>query len=84
MICKPILTDAERAVLQARLDDARSQYHSLITGTAARVVVDQNGERVEFTTANRGSLAAYISSLESQLAKVPAAMLVTPPAQFFF
>ena len=84
MIAKPILTDAERAVLQTRLEEARSAYHSLVTGTAARVVVDQNGERVEFTTTTRGALATYISSLESQLAVTPAALRVVPPAQFYF
>ena len=49
---------------QQRLDDARAQYHLLITGQAARVIVDQNGERFEYQLANAGRLAAYISSLE--------------------
>jgi len=80
----PILTDAERAALQAQLTEARSAYHSLVTGTAARVVVDQNGERVEFTTTTRGALATYIQSLESKLGTVPAALRVMAPAQFIF
>lgn len=53
---------------QALLNDARAKYHALVTGTAARVVVDQNGERVEFAAANRNSLYNYIQQLEGQLA----------------
>lgn len=50
--------------LQQQLDDAKTQYHLLITGQQARVFVDQNGERVEYTAANRASLLAYIERLE--------------------
>ena len=79
-----ILTPAEREIVTTQLADARSAYHSLMTGTAARVVVDQNGERVEFAVANRGALAAYILELEGKLALVSAAYRVSPPAMFFF
>lgn len=46
------------------LKEARQAYHQLQMGTSARVVVDQNGERVEFTAANRANLYAYIQQLE--------------------
>ncbi len=49
------------------LNDARKAYHALMTGTSPRVVVDQNGERVEFTAANGPKLYAYIQQLEMQL-----------------
>jgi hypothetical protein len=49
------------------LADAEAAYHSLLTGKSARVLVDQNGERVEFTAANRASLAAYIADLKRLL-----------------
>lgn len=49
------------------LQDARKAYHSLMTGTSPRVVVDQNGERVEFTAANGSKLYAYIQQLEAAL-----------------
>lgn len=49
------------------LEEARKAYHDLNTGKMARVVVDQNGERVEFTVANRTSLYNYIMKLESEL-----------------
>lgn len=46
------------------LKDARAAYHALKTGTMARVVVDQNGERVEFAAANANGLYNYIKELE--------------------
>ena len=49
------------------LADARAKYHALVTGMAPRVVVDQNGERLEFAAANRGSLYNYIQMLEAAL-----------------
>lgn len=54
--------------LQERLDAAETQYHLLVTGQQARVVVDgNNGERVEYTPANAARLAAYIADLKRQL-----------------
>lgn len=52
---------------QQMLDQARKEYHALITGTKARVIVDQNGERVEFTATTASRLAQYIKSLEAQV-----------------
>lgn len=54
--------------LKEKLDDAEAKYHKLLTGTLARVYVDQNGERIEYTAANAGRLAAYITSLKAQIA----------------
>lgn len=53
--------------LQDMLAEARKAYSLLITGGAVRVVVDQNGERVEFTAANRLSLNQYIQTLLSYM-----------------
>lgn len=47
------------------LADAKAQYHLLLTGQKASVVVDQNGERVEYTQANAAKLQAYIASLQA-------------------
>lgn len=58
------LTPEEKAVLEARLVEAKQAYHDLMTGVKARVVLDQNGERVEFTAPNRQALYAYIQELE--------------------
>lgn len=54
--------------LQQRIDDAKAKYHSLITGRAPRVVVDQNGERVEYAPTNADKLKAYIQTLEDEQA----------------
>ena len=61
------ITPEDKVILQARLDEAKQAYHDLLTGTKARVIVDQNGERVEFVTANRQALYAYIQELERVL-----------------
>lgn len=53
---------------QEKLDDAKAQLHLLLTGQQARVFVDQNGERVEYTAANRSALQQYVNQLERQIA----------------
>lgn len=58
---------ASNAQLQTWLTDAETAYHALLTGVSARVVVDQNGERVEYTAANRAALKAYIDELRGLL-----------------
>lgn len=52
---------------QEKLDAAEDAYHALVTGTSPRVVVDMNGERVEFTPATAGRLQSYIERLKAQL-----------------
>ena len=79
-----ILTDAERLVLQTRLDEAVAAYHQLTVGGAARVVVDQNGERVEFVAANSAKLASYITSLRLKLAPIGCGLQALAPARFYF
>jgi hypothetical protein len=67
--------------LQQRLDEAKAALHDLMTGRAVRVVVDQNGERVEYSVANRANLLAYISMLEAELAnpgRLPAVGAMRP------
>lgn len=50
------------------LVDAESAYHELTLGRSARVFVDQNGERIEYTAANAPRLKAYIKTLEAKIA----------------
>lgn len=57
----------DTAIIRERLDRAREQYDKLMTGRAARVLVDQNGERVEITAIKAADLAAYIRDLEAQI-----------------
>ena len=53
--------------LAAHLAEAREQYHALLTGQSPSVIVDQNGERIEYRPASAGKLADYINQLEAQL-----------------
>lgn len=85
MNCVPLTPEA-RALLEQQLKEAQAQYHTLQIGGAARVVVDQNGERVEFTSANKGNLYNYILSLKAQLGMFSPACGGMPirPAGFLF
>lgn len=49
------------------LKEAKAAYHELLTGQAAVVLVDSNGERVEYRPANVNQLRSYIRDLEAQL-----------------
>lgn len=69
---------------QQQLDSAREAYHNLITGRMARVVVDQNGERVEFTPANATRLQAYIQTLEAECRAAASGGRTRGPFGFFF
>ena len=55
--------------INEQLQQAQAAYHALLTGQQARVIVDQNGERVEFTAANSRSLYNYICQLQNMLAQ---------------
>lgn len=46
-------------------------FHELNVGRSARVFVDQNGERVEYTSINRAGLIAYINTLAARLGIPP-------------
>lgn len=54
------------ATIAQQLAEAEAAYHQLMTGKAVRVVVDQNGERIEYVQANVAKLAAYIDQLKRQ------------------
>jgi hypothetical protein len=49
------------------LAEARAKYHELMIGQSARVVVDEYGQRVEYTAANATRLMQYIQRLENEL-----------------
>jgi hypothetical protein len=71
-------TNAEKLV------EAESAYHSLMIGASARVVVDQNGERVEYTAANASRLQAYITSLKNLIADEAGTFRVKGPLGVIF
>ena len=68
--------------LQQKLDEAEAAYHALLTGTQPKVVVDQNGERVEYTSANATRLYLYIQQLKAQI--TPSTAAVNRPLNVFF
>lgn len=80
------LTSTQRVALEALLTEAQQAYHNLMVGGSARVVVDQNGQRVEFTAINASKLASYILSLQSQLGVCNGSPMLIPggPAKFIF
>jgi len=63
------LSAEEVTLYTQRLTEAESALHELNLGRAARTYVDQNGERVEYTVANRGALRTYIAELKALLGK---------------
>lgn len=67
---------------QEMLDEARRAYHALLIGVSAREVVDQNGEKVIYTAANRQALYNYILELQGVLN--PSVAPNNGPATFTF
>lgn len=73
-----------REVLQQRLLEAEDAYHDLMTGNAVRRIVDQNGEQVEYTTANAYRLANYIAELKRRLGNLSGRSSIGRPMRVFF
>jgi len=70
---------------EQKLEEAEKAYHALATGTMARVIVDRNGERVEFTVANRQGLYSYILELRQSLGLLSTGTVPNNgPARFIF
>ncbi len=61
------LTPAERAAIQARIVKLEASYDAIMSGTAVKRFVDQNGEQVEYTAANASSLLALINQLKAMI-----------------
>ena len=66
MSCQP-LTPAEIAAIKARIVRLEAAYDDIMAGKAIKRFVDQNGEQVEYTTANADKLLAYINSLRAMI-----------------
>lgn len=49
------------------LAEAEKALHALETGRKARVLVDQSGERIEYTLTSSARLRSYIEQLKIQL-----------------
>lgn len=52
---------------EAKLAEAEAALHDLMIGQSPRVVVDQNGERIEYTAANAAKLRSYIETLKTAI-----------------
>lgn len=61
------IDEQQCALARQRLIDAYEAYNKLSSGKQARVFVDQNGERVEYKTTDRGKLASYIAELRYKI-----------------
>ena len=61
------LTQQERAVWSARLVEAEQAYHDLMMGGQVKTVVDQNNERIEYSTGSPQRLLTYIAYLKAKL-----------------
>ena len=83
MGCTP-LTEAEKAALRIRIASLEKQYDDLLSGRAVKRFVDQNGEQVEYTTANTDRLLAYIQSLKADLNCAFAKRYKARPMGFIF
>ena len=68
----------EELTLRARILEAENAYHSIMTGAMATVIVDQNGERVEFNKVSSAKLYLYIQDLKSQLPDAAAPTFAKP------
>lgn len=72
------------ATLQERYTEAEEAYHNLMTGNMPRVVVDQNGERVEFTSTNAPRLLMYVNKLKAEIDALSNPTTSRGPARFIF
>lgn len=52
-----------------KLSEAESALHDLIIGRQASVFIDQNGEQVRYTPANKSVLQGYVNDLRNDLNK---------------
>lgn len=69
------------------LKKADEAYARLMTIGAVRVAVDQNGQRVEYSTANADKLLMYMETLQCQCHSYKAVALrvrVSGPTRYYF
>jgi gpW len=78
------MPDLDPCTLLRRADQA---WFDLSTGGSVRSVTDQNGERIEFSTANRAGLLSLMAALQMQCTTYEALALkvsTTRPVRFLF
>lgn len=72
------------AQLQAMLAEAQTAYHTVMMGGGVVVVVDQNGERVEYSRASGPALLKYIAMLQAQINAMMGVAVIGGPLRFIF
>nr|DAP77654.1 MAG TPA: Head to tail joining protein [Caudoviricetes sp.] len=70
--------------LADRLRDAKDAYYRILTGQNVIIVIDQNGERIEYQKANITALAEYIRKLELELASCSGGVKAHQPLRIYF
>lgn len=66
MSCQPLTAD-EKAAIRARITRLEASYDAIMSGTAIRRFVDQNGETVEYNAANAANLLRLINDLKAMV-----------------
>lgn len=80
----PPLTPSEVIALKARIAALELQVDKIMMGFQVRVSVDQNGERLEFSTVSVDKLKNYIETLKARLPDYCAQGRIARPMQFLF
>lgn len=84
MICPPTDTPSQRAALAARIARLEAIYDDLTAGRAVKRFEDQNGEKIEYSTANLALLQKRITDLTGCLNPVVARAYRARPIGFIF
>lgn len=84
MTCTPPTTELERTLMLARLRKLEGFYDDIISGQGIRRFEDQNGEKVEYSTANATLLASRIRDLRKCLFPEVRKAYTARPAGFVF
>ena len=66
------------------LDEARAAYFRISTGQSVAVVIDQNGERIEFQKGNLTALADLIRKMEMEMEMAVGTTSAYRPLRTFF
>jgi hypothetical protein len=84
MTCVPPKTPEERAIMKARLTRLEAFYDEIVTGKAVKRFEDQNGEKIEYSTANITKLETIINELRACLDASFARYYRARPVGFIF
>lgn len=75
---------ADLAQLETWLQEAENAYHTVAIGGGVTVVVDQNGERVEYSRANLAALGKYVATLQAKINSLKGVAVTGGPLRPYF